>query len=69
MIRNWGTFSTDGFDKQFIGHKKHPLYTDFESILFGKLFADPIVDPGNLWEFADRKAAAIAHSDADVLHT
>jgi hypothetical protein len=69
MIRNWGTFDGAGFEHHFIGHRKHELNAELIEIINSPAFSDPIVDPGNLWNFTDTPAPANIYLDHDVMHT
>lgn len=68
MLRDWSTFSGNEFEQHFIGTPQHPDYPELAAILQSAVFSDPIVDPGNMWQFAEGEPQSLVSAEIDGLH-
>jgi glycosyltransferase involved in cell wall biosynthesis len=69
MIFNWGTFSQAEFQEHFVGSPLHPKYPELLAVLDDPLFGHPMVDPGNLWLFADNARGNARRQNRNVPHS
>ncbi len=54
MIRNWGTFTQDEFNDEFIGSSSHPRHEEFLGVLKDPVLAHPPAMIGNMLSYAGK---------------